>query len=379
MRKALRRAGMTMTAGLLGLASPALAQYAAHPAGTSGSMVKPVPAPASYFTADAKSGDLITPASHTSEVISSVAGAPVSYVIQTADGQAPAPLLEGHSRLEEMKVELALLGDPTTFPYHLAAHVEGPSLQVRGFVPNDAVRKRTLELARTSTVLTVADGLKIHPKLSMRIAGEPPETLEKGAIKLLTANFPEAVEGIEVKAKVNGQVILTGSIRSYEEKLLVSRLMRRLTGCTSVVNQLKVIPVVRDGSSLTMVTADGLHLVPNEIADESAVEMPARLPMTAPKPLTLPALPAVNVTPKQPPTTVVPWNKSSPMIDPLEVPPVKPVLPQAAPTDRRTGVMTPPTNSKLPPMVGESGTVTTGVISFISPEPETPAPPGDKP
>jgi hypothetical protein len=369
---------MALTAGLLGLSSPALAQFAAHLPGATSTQVKPVPAPVSYFTPTAKTGDTIMQVGTTDEVISTVAGAPVSYAIQTADGQAPAPLLEGHSRLEEMKVELALLGDPTTFPYHLDPHVEGPTLLLRGFVPNDAVRKHALELARTSTVLSVSDALKIHTKLSMRVAGIAPAELEKAAVDLLTEGFPEVIEGIEVKAKASGQITVSGSARSYEEKLNVSRHLRRLTGCTSVLNQLKVIPVVRDGSSLTMVTADGQHLVPNEIAEEGMSVTPAKPIVTGSKPLMLPAVPAVNMLPKQTPTMVVP-SSSLPAIDPLQAPPVKAVPPPPAPSDRKNTVMAPALNSNLPPSIGERGTVTTGVISFISPEPDTTTTPKDKP
>jgi hypothetical protein len=371
MRKALRRAGMTMTAGLLGLASPALAQYAAHTPGATTSQVKPVPAPVSYFTPPTKAGDSIKQGAETDTVVSSVTGAPVSYAIQTADGQAPAPLLEGHSRLEEMKVEIALLGDPTTFPYHLDAHMEGPALQLRGFVPNDSIRKHALTLAQASTVLTVSDAMKIHTKLSMRVAGVPVQELEKAAVDLLTEHYPEIVEGIEVKAKSSGQVILGGSVRSYEERLNISRQMRKLTGCTSVVNQLKVIPVVKDGNSLTMVTADGQHMVPNEIAEDGVMGTPAKTVVTAPKPLMLPAMPAVNVAPKQTPTMLVPTSPPAPAMDPLQTPPAKATPAQTTPVDRIGSIIAPPPNSMLLPSVGERGTVTTGVISFISAEPDS--------
>src|SRR5579859_4602576 len=60
-------------------------------------------------------------------------------------------LTEGHSRLEEMKVQLALLADIATFPYYLGARAAGENLTVTGYVPNERVKQRALELARQHT------------------------------------------------------------------------------------------------------------------------------------------------------------------------------------------------------------------------------------
>src|SRR5436190_15904980 len=58
--------------------------------------------------------------------------------VQPVAAVEPAPILdhEGYTRAMEMKVELAWLANQATFSYGLAAHVEGPVLQVRGYVPN---------------------------------------------------------------------------------------------------------------------------------------------------------------------------------------------------------------------------------------------------
>src|SRR5262249_37270680 len=131
---------------------------------------------------------------------------------------------------------------------------------------NEAVRERALQVARTGTHLVIADGLKIHPSLAMRMAGVPVDSLQQGATQLLAEGFADMAPGIETKASITGQITLTGTARSFEEKLAISQRMLRLNGCTSVVNQLKVTPVLKDGTSLTMVTTDGLHVVPSEVA-----------------------------------------------------------------------------------------------------------------
>src|SRR5262249_58069456 len=137
----------------------------------------PTTAPAAnhgpYYPPDASKGHVIQPVSHTTTV-TTIAGLPTGYVLQSVDGEAVTkPVLDSHTRLEEMKVELALLSDPATFGCRLKASVDGAGMLVRGFVPNEAVRAKAIQLARTGTHLTVADGMKINAPLSMRAAVVP--------------------------------------------------------------------------------------------------------------------------------------------------------------------------------------------------------------
>src|SRR5215471_1752750 len=157
MRKALRRAAWGLTAGLL-TASPAWAQYAAHLPGQdapvaprTATMVQLQPATGTilplgvttlagsgYSAQSVSKRDAVQPISH-STTVTSVAGMPTGYVLQAVDGQpVTTPVLDSHTKLEEMKVELALLADPATFACNLSATLDGNAILVRGFVPNDA-------------------------------------------------------------------------------------------------------------------------------------------------------------------------------------------------------------------------------------------------
>src|SRR5262245_14173570 len=97
----LKRAGLALTAGVLGLAAPAWAQ-------------SPTPA---------------GPLGHSSTP-------PLTEV---------SPVADGPTRLLEMKVELAWMADPAVFPYRLAIRFEGGALEVRGYVPGEAVREQALK------------------------------------------------------------------------------------------------------------------------------------------------------------------------------------------------------------------------------------------
>jgi hypothetical protein len=384
MHKALRRAAWGLTAGLV-LASPVVAQYAAHRPGSSAPLIPqttivastpavttatPIPTmvPASgqgsYYTPDVPKGYVLQPVSHTTTV-TAVTGLPTGYILQAVDGEpVTKPVLDSHTKLEEMKVELALLSDPATFGCGLKANLDGAGMLVRGYVPNEAVREKAIQLARTGTHLTVADGLKIHGALAMRAAGVPAATLEQGARDLVTKAFPELAKDIEIQAKITGQISLTGNAKSYEEKLGVSQLLRRLHGCTCVVNQLKVTPILKEGLSLTMVTSDGLHVVPAEVA----MDVPAEA-------RTIHAMPAVRVvTPAKPTPAQMPATD-----DPLAIPP----LPAPVPTQSNP-MESPPMPQSLPralPLIQKRSTpsntppVTQGVVTF---EDETETAPQEK-
>jgi hypothetical protein len=368
MFKALRRAAWGLAAGLA-LTSPALAQYAAHFPGQNapvvprvGSLASPttpsgyvVPvnsagptlASTNYYAAQASKAYTLQPVSHMATV-TTITGMPTGYVLQAVDGQpVTEPVMDSHTKLEEMKVELALLADPATFGCNLSAKLENQAMLVRGFVPNERVRQHAIEIARTGTHLTIADGLKIHRTLAMRTAGVPVDVLEKGAKEMLTEDFPEIASGIEIKATITGQITISGSARSVEEKLSVSQRLRRLTGCTCVLNQLKITPIVKDGASVAMVTADGLHVVPPELT------MDVPIPSAT---VTVPAMPigvssqGASIIQTIPSAAAAP---SSPTV--MEASPATRTLPSALPTGRPSKVSTLPAPA--------SG-VSQGVVTF---------------
>src|SRR5262249_7647531 len=194
MRKALRRAGLALVAaGTLGLVPPAVAQRLPQ-----------------YPVRSEYPGQPVV-ASEGQEVM--------------AEGQEV--MAEGQARLLEIKVELALMADVATFPYRLAAHASGGAMEGRGYIPNHIVRERAMKTARASCSLEITDELRTHPTLALRSGGVPPRQLEEAVRQALQDAFPEAARDIMVKARANGEVTLTGSIPSWEDKLAVSHCLRK--------------------------------------------------------------------------------------------------------------------------------------------------------
>jgi osmotically-inducible protein OsmY len=185
--------------------------------------------------------------------------------VQKSRYEANAFLSEEQQRLAEMKVELALLSDIATFPYDLRAYANGNTLELRGAVPNETIRQRAMELARRNTFLRGIDGLKIQPSLSVRSPLRPSRLLQQEGAELLHKSLGEAAKQMSLEVRPNGTIVLTGRIDSVESKLEISRLFRRLSGCTAVLNELAVEPILRDGQRLVRLTRNGLLLAPPSV------------------------------------------------------------------------------------------------------------------
>jgi hypothetical protein len=71
---------------------------------------------------------------------------------------------------------------------------------------------------------------------------------------------------LDVEAGADGKVTLHGQVASMEDRLLASRCLRDLPGCVSVVNEMTVRPVTRDGHTLTLVTRDGTQAVHGSVS-----------------------------------------------------------------------------------------------------------------
>jgi hypothetical protein len=442
MRKALRRAGWTLAAGLFGLAGAARAQYAAHPPGTvvaaPQQYVVSVPQ-STYYTPDARPGQEVLRPVGATQSPTTMTGVPTGYVVQTmsptmptashgtmmttavpagyvvqaaqpATAAAPAAVPDPMMRLEEMKVELALLGDAGTFSCGLMAHQEGEALQIRGFVPNEAIRDRALAVARGATSFPIADGLKIHPRLAMRSAGVSPEILQQAVADALRKAFPEVADGLAVKTTITGQVTVAGTAHSFEEKLEISRHLRCVSGCMCVNNQVNV-PGMPAATPNMNITAEGQQKVPTEtLGQPQAVTAPN--PMNTPATL-LPAAPATQAPQMQVPAAI-PQGTGAPAVDPLTSPPpapgnpapaaqpaapqtLPPSVPPATPPAQQAQPPAPPAAtpvpaptpgassnlkpalSRLPPVITTStGDVTTGTVTFTSGEIESKEPPANQ-
>jgi hypothetical protein len=254
-------------------------------------------------------------------------------------------MTEAQARLEEGQVELAFLADPMLFAYGLGAHVQSGDLEVRGYVPNETVRQQAMRVATAQSGLHVLDRLKLHPTLAGHGAVDKPDNICRAARTLLAESFPEHGKAMEVRCDARGHLTVSGKVGSYEDKVLVSRKLRQVPGCSCVVNQLSLAgaPHVAQPAPKTHTTG---FVEPAPVPVKPSVtkrepspahvaprkhDGPAPLPEIAPAPKhgTL-AQPVIDV----PPPVTPPVHRPS-------LPPVPAVVPEKAPAPKPTTVALP--------------------------------------
>jgi hypothetical protein len=225
-------------------------------------------------------------------------------------GQDTIAVSPDAGRLTEILIELAWLADPLTFPYYLEARVQGSTLQVRGFVPSKVVRDQAFKLARLHSPLPVSDGTTVRPGIAGKPAHIPAAQLEKAARACLCVSLPGADSRFQLQTDNAGRIKVMGRAHSFEEKLAVSQGLRRLHGCTVVVNMVHV-----EEAGLRSTAAS----IPKPHDDNSAMDLawPDKPKPNKPKPVWLAAAPAPKAksksflehlgftAPKAPPAAVV--------------------------------------------------------------------------
>jgi hypothetical protein len=248
-----------------------------------------------------------------------------------------------------MKVEMAWLADPATFPYPLAAHSVEGNLELRGSLPTESLRQYTVKTARAHTHLPVVNLLQIDAKLPPSEAGVDWAAVRQGAVEVLNDAFGMAARGFEIRAEADGKVGVTGSVNSVEEKLAVSRKLRKVRGCRYASNYLQISPEMRDGRMVTRINAAGTLVVPGQVLcldgtgqEPSTPNLAPVVPVTAApaRPLIVKpaAAPAVVATPATPPRPAIVIPAAPPAI--VTMPAATPVTVPVPPLPPRVTVTT---------------------------------------
>jgi hypothetical protein len=107
------------------------------------------------------------------------------------------------------------------------------------------VRDRAVKVAGQNCSLSVMDHLTIRPNIASASTRLPVEQLHAAVVSALKDAFPRQSANMGVQCRPYGQVVLSGAVSSFEEKLAVSTCLRRLPGCTSVVSLLNISEVAQ--------------------------------------------------------------------------------------------------------------------------------------
>jgi hypothetical protein len=151
--------------------------------------------------------------------------------------------------MNEAQIELAWLADPLTCPYQLTVYVANNSVHVRGFVPDQIVRLRAVQLARTNGQGNIVDELRLLALPANDRVHLPAAIVRQAARDQLHDSFGKTSGPCDVIADDLGRITVTGTIGSLEEKLAVSRRLRQVEGCRCVDNRLTIAKPGQGGLS----------------------------------------------------------------------------------------------------------------------------------
>jgi hypothetical protein len=244
MRAALGKRWVWLAVGSLGIGTAALAQNS--PYMTTGT--QSASAPSAYAPAN-------TPA------IAPAAQPRCAGAIAVPKLPADPHYREACGRLTEIKIELAWLADPVTFPCQLDAHFDRCLVEISGTVPNVTTHARAVALASENCERSIVDGLSVKNSGAPTVVHESVEHLNAAAQAILREQLPKLAHNLKVEASQDGRICVSGTLPSYEEKLLVSLKLRSISGCTCIDNRTQVWGSEDRGKSFCKVSVDGqLHV-----------------------------------------------------------------------------------------------------------------------
>jgi hypothetical protein len=248
-------------------------------------------------------------------------------------------------RIAEATVEIAWLADPVTFPYYLEARAVNTQLEVRGYVPNKAIREQALRTAQLYSSLPTFDAMKEHPSLLVRPAAMSAQQLHTSVVSSLKAALPKQHQQLKVSCDADGKVYVSGPVAGYDEKVAVSHALRRLQGVTSVQN-LTSLPIELAASPPTLAAKDKLPIIRTSNTVETPIEQPVVL---ASKSRWL-SWPLMRTTKDEPPLLEA-YKKIAAPDGPIVIPDVPPKAPEVLPVESPAPR---PTASELQAAIGKA-------------------------
>lgn len=203
--------------------------------------------------------------------------------VEKKPGPKAAPLVTGptsvpYDRLMEIMVELAWLADPVTSQCQLEAKVKGTTLYVHGKLADAAARDAVLRIARLNCPMKVVDESKIAGNRSEKVAPADSALLLQAAAVALREAFPTYHQNFRLQTSGEGKITVNGPVQGFEEKLAVSKALRRVRGCGCVLNQLALPGHSSHGIAPVAVSAPPRIDVPNAIPAKAIAQPGANAP-----------------------------------------------------------------------------------------------------
>jgi len=158
---------------------------------------------------------------------------------------------------ESMRIHIEFLADPLISTTDISPSVKNGKMILNGNVNNNTVANNAVALASRLTTCKVISEIKIWPVSFNKTTKVPVETLQANTNKVVSAEFQTAYPKLSTAVSADGSIIVSGPVVTLEDKLEISKRLRKVTGCQRVVNKMTVQPMRMGKETVTMVNKDG--------------------------------------------------------------------------------------------------------------------------
>ena len=240
----------------------------------------------------------------------------------TAQEDNPEFRKECEGNKAAMEIQLEFLADTSISNTDIHAYFRKGKLVIKGNANQQSVAKKAKSLAEKVTTIPIQDEIRVWPFPTYVTQKTSQENLQKAAEKCVHMELGALYPKLKAMAQADGTIMVKGPIISLEDKLEVSKKLRKIPGCTRVENQLEPQPMVRGKQTVILLTKDGQKFIPSmpKAVAKGMTNAPESWPVFQPvKPSENPPVIASTNTAKTP-TIISAQNISpaQPIVQPVE-------------------------------------------------------------
>jgi len=158
---------------------------------------------------------------------------------------------------ESMRIHVEFLADPLISTTDIAPSVKNGKMVLNGNANNNTIANNAVALATKFTTCKVVSEIRIWPVSFNKVTKVPVETLQANTNKVVSAEFQTAYPKLTTAVSEDGSIIVSGPVVTLEDKLEISKRLRKVTGCQRVINKMTVQPMRMGNETVTMVNKDG--------------------------------------------------------------------------------------------------------------------------
>ncbi len=158
---------------------------------------------------------------------------------------------------ESMRIHIEFLADPLISTTDITPSVKNGKMILIGNVNNNTVANNAIALASRLTTCKVVSEIRIWPVSFNKTTKVPVDTLQANTNKVVSTEFQTAYPKLTTAVSADGSIIVSGPVVTIEDKLEISKRLRKVPGCQRVVNKMIVQPMRMGNETVTMVNKDG--------------------------------------------------------------------------------------------------------------------------